>query len=283
MEAIKLIECPRDAIQGYQTPIGTTMKIAYYQMLLRVGYHTLDCGSFVNPKAIPQMADTAAVIKGLDISDTQTKLLTIVANLRGAEEAVKFDKIHYLGYPFSVSENFQVRNTGKTIAESLTVLKHINELTLRHKKELVVYLSMGFGNPYGDPWSTSIIKDWIAELADLGIKIISLSDTVGSATEDIDLLFTALIKATQIGIWSAFSFPSRPMVCQSKCCIFGRCKRFDGTVKGRGGCPMAHDEIIGNIPMEKLISYFTTHQLLPANLNNLAFESAYNFSHKIFI
>jgi len=285
MEAIKLIECPRDAIQGYQTPIGTTMKIAYYQMLLKVGYHTLDCGSFVNPKAIPQMADTAAVIKGLDISDTQTKLLTIVANLRGAEEAVKFDKIHYLGYPFSVSENFQVRNTGKTVAESLTVLKHINELTLRHKKELVVYLSMGFGNPYGDPWSTSIIKDWIAELADLGIKIISLSDTVGSAkTEDIDLLFTALIKAyPKLEFGAHFHSLPDQWFAKVNAAYLAGCKRFDGTVKGRGGCPMAHDELIGNIPMEKLISYFTTQQLLPANLSNLAFESAYNFSHKIFI
>jgi hydroxymethylglutaryl-CoA lyase len=255
------------------------MKIAYYQMLLKVGYHTLDCGSFVNPKAIPQMADTAAVIKGLDISDTQTKLLTIVANLRGAEEAVKFDKIHYLGYPFSVSENFQVRNTGKTIAESLTVLKHINELTLRHKKELVVYLSMGFGNPYGDPWSTSIIKDWIAELADLGIKIISLSDTVGSAkTEDIDLLFTALIKAyPKLEFGAHFHSPPDKWYAKVNAAYLAGCKRFDGTVKGRGGCPMAHDELVGNIPMEKLISYLTSQQILPKNLNNLAFESAFNF------
>lgn len=285
MEAIKLIECPRDAIQGYQTPIDTTMKIAYYQMLLKVGYHTLDCGSFVNPKAIPQMADTAAVIKGLDISDTQTKLLTIVANLRGAEEAVKFDKIHYLGYPFSVSENFQVRNTGKTIAESLTVLKHINKLTQRHKKELVVYLSMGFGNPYGDPWSTSIIKDWIAELADLGIKIISLSDTVGSAkTKDINLLFTELIKAyPKLELGAHFHSLPDQWYAKVNAAYLAGCKRFDGTIKGRGGCPMAHDELVGNIPMEKIISYFTAEDKLPKNLNNLAFESAFNFSHKIFI
>jgi hydroxymethylglutaryl-CoA lyase len=285
MEAIKLIECPRDAMQGYQNPITTSMKIAYYQMLLKVGYYTLDCGSFVNPKAIPQMADTAAVIKGLDIGDTQTKLLTIVANLRGAEEAVKFDKIHYLGYPFSVSENFQVRNTGKTIAESLTVLKHINELTLKHKKELVVYLSMGFGNPYGDPWSTSIIKDWIAQLADLGIKIISLSDTVGSAkTKDIDLLFTALIK-TYPKLEFGAHFHSSPDQWYAKVSVayLAGCKRFDGTVKGHGGCPMAHDEQVGNIPMEKLISYFTTQKILPDNFSNLAFESAYNFSQQIFI
>ena len=161
MKPIKLVECPRDALQGFQTPVSTSMKIAYYQMLLKVGFDTLDCGSFVNPKAIPQMADTAEVIQSLDCSETTTKLLTIVANLRGAEEAVNYQKIHYLGYPFSVSENFQVRNTGKTIEESVKILKSIQELAAAHQKELVVYLSMGFGNPYGDPWSTNIIKSWV--------------------------------------------------------------------------------------------------------------------------
>ena len=209
MKTLKLIECPRDAIQGYPTPISTALKIDYYQMLLEVGYDTLDCGSFVSPKAIPQMADTAAVIKGLDTSNTTTKLLTIVANQRGAEEAVQFEKINYLGYPFSVSENFQVRNTGKTIAASIQILKQIYQLARAADKELVVYLSMGFGNPYGDPWSPQIIKNWVNELAAIGIQTISLSDTVGSAhPESISLLFSSLIAE----IFFPFSYFITPLI-----------------------------------------------------------------------
>jgi hydroxymethylglutaryl-CoA lyase len=285
MGAIKLIECPRDAIQGYPSPVSTSLKIAYYQMLLKVGFDTLDCGSFVSPKAIPQMADTAAVIQGLDCSDTPTKLLTIVANLRGAEEAVTYDKIHYLGYPFSVSENFQVRNTGKTIEESLVVLKQIQELTALHNKELVVYLSMGFGNPYGDPWNTTIISNWVALLADLGINIISLSDTVGSAqTKDVEVVFSKLISAYPALEFGAH-FHALPEEWFAKInAAYGvGCRRFDGTIKGLGGCPMAHDHLVGNIPMEKLISFTTAKQLLAKSFDTLAFESAFNFSHKIFI
>jgi hydroxymethylglutaryl-CoA lyase len=170
MEAIKLIECPRDALQSYNARVSTQMKIDYYQMLLKVGFHTLDCGSFVSPKVIPQMADTDEVVQSLDLSKSKTKLLTIVANLVGAEKAVKFKKISYLGYPFSVSENFQVRNTGKTINESLFILKQIINLAASNNIELVVYLSMGFGNPYGDPWNTSIIKKWVDNLVDLGVQ-----------------------------------------------------------------------------------------------------------------
>jgi hydroxymethylglutaryl-CoA lyase len=284
MEPIKLIECPRDALQGYPKPISTDVKIAYYQMLLKVGYDTLDCGSFVNPKAIPQMADTAKVIQQLDCSQSSTKLLTIVANLRGATEAVKHEKIHYLGYPFSVSENFQVRNTGKTIRESLVILKQIKDLASSHQKELVVYLSMGFGNPYGDPWSTKIIKAWVADLAAFGIKIISLSDTVGTAkTEDIDLLFKELILAYPELEFGAH-FHAHPDQWYSKIntAYLAGCRRFDGTIKGRGGCPMAHDELVGNIPMEKLISFLTAQNELPEDFDVLAFESAFNFSHKVF-
>lgn len=285
METLKLIECPRDAIQGYPSPIPTTLKIEYYQMLLEVGFDTLDCGSFVGAKAIPQMADTPEVIRALDIGNTNTKILTIIANLRGAKEAVRYDNIHYLGYPFSVSENFQVRNTGKTIAESLIVLKEIYELTLAHDKELVVYLSMGFGNPYGDPWSPEIIKEWVNELATLGIKIISLSDTVGSAKpEAIQLLFSTLITDyAKIEFGAHFHALPNQWYEKIHTAYLAGCTRFDGTIKGRGGCPMASDELVGNIPMEKLISYFSANQLLPDSLNGLHFESAYNFSHKLFI
>ena len=285
MEPIKLIECPRDALQGFQTPVSTQMKLAYYQMLLKVGYDTLDCGSFVSPKAIPQMADTAEVIQNLDCSETKTKLLTIVANLRGAKKAVDFEKINYLGYPFSVSENFQVRNTGKTISESLEVLKQIIKLAAASKKALVVYLSMGFGNPYGDPWSTSIIKNWVAILADLGVNIISLSDTVGTAKiQDIDLLFRELIAAyPELEFGAHFHAHPDHWFEKIQSAYLAGCTRFDGTIKGRGGCPMAHDELVGNIPMEKLISFLTSQNELDENFNVLAFESAYNFSHKIFI
>ena len=285
MKTLKLIECPRDAIQGYPTPISTALKIDYYQMLLEVGYDTLDCGSFVSLKAIPQMADTAAVIKGLDTSNTTTKLLTIVANQRGAEEAVQFEKINYLGYPFSVSENFQVRNTGKTIAASIQILKQIYQLARAADKELVVYLSMGFGNPYGDPWSPQIIKNWVNELAAIGIQTISLSDTVGSAhPESISLLFSSLIADfNQIEFGAHFhAYPDQWYEKIHTAYIAG-CRRFDGTIRGRGGCPMASDELVGNIPMEKLCSYFTSHNSLPVAFNYLAFESAYNFSNKIFI
>ena len=285
MKPIKLVECPRDALQGFQTPVSTSMKIAYYQMLLKVGFDTLDCGSFVNPKAIPQMADTAEVIQSLDCSETTTKLLTIVANLRGAEEAVNYQKIHYLGYPFSVSENFQVRNTGKTIEESVKILKSIQELAAAHQKELVVYLSMGFGNPYGDPWSTNIIKSWVEKLATLGVKIISLSDTVGTAqTEDVEHLFKTLIPAyPELEFGAHFHSHPEQWYPKINAAYLAGCKRFDGTIKGHGGCPMAHDELVGNIPMEKLISFFTSQKELPPSLDVLAFESVYNFSHKIFI
>ena len=284
MNPIKLVECPRDALQGFNIPVSTQMKVEYYQMLLKVGYHTIDCGSFVSPKAIPQMADTAEVIQSLDCSETKTKLLTIVANVRGAQQAVEFENISYLGYPFSVSENFQVRNTGKTIKESLVILNEIIKLADSNHKDLVVYLSMGFGNPYGDPWSTSIIKSWVADLADMGVKIISLSDTVGSAkTKDIDLLFRELIEAYpkhEVGA----HFHSYPNEWYKKinAAYLAGCKRFDGTIKGIGGCPMAHDELIGNIPMEKLISFFAAQKELDENYNSIAFENAFNFSRSMF-
>jgi len=282
---MKLIECPRDALQAHHHIIPTEKKIAYYQSLLKVGFDTLDCGSFVSPKAIPQMADTSEVIKSLDCSNTHTKLLTIVANERGANEAVSFENIHYLGYPFSVSENFQVRNTGKTINESIGVLERIVNLAEKHQKEVVVYLSMGFGNPYGDPWSPEIIIKWVEQLAAFNIKIFSLSDTVGTAqTEDINLLFSTLntnYKELEFGA----HFHTHPEMWFHKinAAFLSGCQRFDGTVKGRGGCPMAQDQMVGNMPTEKLISYLTTHKALPDSIDVLAFESAYNASHSVFI
>ena len=284
MNPIKLVECPRDALQGYNIPVSTQMKVEYYQMLLKVGYHTIDCGSFVSHKAIPQMADTVEVIQSLDCSETKTKLLTIVANLRGAQKAVEFENISYLGYPFSVSENFQVRNTGKTIKESLVILNKIIKLADSNDKDLVVYLSMGFGNPYGDPWSTSIIKSWVADLADMGVKIISLSDTIGNAKiKDIDSLFKDLISAyPKLEFGSHFHAHPKQWLNKINTAYLAGCRRFDGTIKGHGGCPMANDELVGNIPMEKLISFFSSQKQLDKNFDSLAFESAFNFSSKIF-
>lgn len=283
-QSITLVECSRDALQGVSQWIHTSDKIAYHQSLLKVGFHTLDCGSFVSSRVIPQMADTAEVIEGLDVSNTSTKLLTIVANERGAIEAIKHDKISYLGYPFSISENFQVRNTRKTIAESLPILKRICDIATFHHKEIVVYLSMGFGNPYGDPWSTDIIAEWVAKMVEMGISIISISDTVGTALpSDITKLFSTLIPAYPAISFGAH-FHTHPDFWHEKvsAAFLTGCMRFDGTIKGIGGCPMAQDKLIGNMPSEKLISYLTSHKALPQNLDLLAFESAYNFSHKIF-
>jgi hydroxymethylglutaryl-CoA lyase len=281
---IKLIECPRDAIQGMSHLINTKDKVSYYQSLLKVGFNTLDCGSFVSPKAIPQMADTADVIQSIDLSQTATKLLTIIANERGALEAIKHKSITYLGYPFSVSENFQMRNTRKTISESIQLLKRITEIALAHDKEVVVYLSMGFGNPYGDPWSSEIIEDWSEQIIAMGVKIISISDTVGTAqVVDISNLYSTLI-ARYPEVEFGAHFHTHPSAWYEKvhAAYLAGCLRFDGTIKGWGGCPMAQDALVGNMPMEKLISYFTSLKLLPNEFDVLAFESAYNFSHRIF-
>ena len=285
MKNVKLIECPRDALQAHFPMVPTAKKIDYYQALLNVGFDTLDCGSFVSPKAIPQMADTAEVIKGLDCSNTNTKLLTIIANERGAKMAVEYEKIDFLGYPFSVSENFQVRNTGKTIEESVPLLKKIVKLAHESHKEVVVYLSMGFGNPYGDPWSPAVILQWVDKLANLGVKIFSLSDTVGTArNEDVNHLFTTLISNyPQLEFGAHFHTHPDQWFEKVNAAFIAGCHRFDGTVKGRGGCPMAQDHLVGNMPTEKLISYLTTYKALPDSIDVLAFESAFNQSHKIFI
>lgn len=253
---MKLIECPRDAIQGIKHFIPTEKKIKYINLLLESNlFDTIDFGSFVSPKAIPQMADTAEVVQGLNLSHTQTKLLAIIANERGATEAYQFEQISYLGYPFSISETFQLRNTNATISESLERVKAIQEITEKADKQLVIYISMGFGNFYGDEWNAEIAIKWVDELQKLGIKIFSLSDTVGVATpESITYLFENLIPKYPNLEFGAH-LHTTPDTWQEKvdAAYKAGCRRFDGAILGYGGCPMAADELVGNMPMENLL------------------------------
>jgi len=283
MKQVKIIECPRDAMQGIKTFIPTEKKVAYIQSLLRVGFDTLDFGSFVSPKAIPQMQDTAEVLAQLDLSRTKTKLLSIIANTQGAEIASKHSEIQYLGYPFSISENFQMRNTHKTIAESLITLQEILNIADATNKEVVAYLSMGFGNPYGDPWNVEIVGEWTERLSGMGVKILSLSDTIGSSTpEVIDYLFSNLIPkypAIEFGA-HLHTTPDRWFEKVDAAYKAG-CTRFDGAIQGFGGCPMAKDELTGNMPTERMLSYFTTERA-NTNTSPMSFESAYNEATKLF-
>ena len=283
MEKIKIIECPRDAMQGIKAFIPTERKIAYIQSLLRVGFDTIDVGSFVSPKAIPQMQDSAAVLAGLDLSTTKSKLLAIIANTQGAEAAAKQPAIQYLGYPFSISENFQMRNTHKTIAQSLVTLQGILDIAHAADKEVVAYLSMGFGNPYGDPWNVDIVGEWTQKLADMGVKILSLSDTVGSSTPDvISYLFSNLIpKFPDVEFGAHLHTTPDRWFEKIDAAYKSGCKRFDGAIQGFGGCPMATDELTGNMPTEKMLSYFTAAKA-DSGLNSLSFESAYNEATKVF-
>lgn len=283
-EKVKIIECPRDALQGMNKWVPTADKVSYYQALLKVGFDTLDCVSFVSPKAIPQMSDAAAVVDQLDLSGTKTKLLAIIANSRGAKEASSHEKITYLGYPFSISENFQIRNTNKTIEESVVELQKIIEIADKHDKTIVVYLSMGFGNPYGDPWSIEIMESWVTKMNSFGIKIISLSDTIGMAKlEAIEALFYYLCESySAIEFGAHFHTTKDSWYEKVNTAFLAGCKRFDGTIKGWGGCPMAMNELVGNMPTERLISYFSA-QNCAHDLSTLAFESAYNHSHRIFL
>lgn len=282
MNSIKIIECPRDAMQGIKAFIPTEKKVQYIQSLLRVGFDTIDFGSFVSPKAIPQMVDTADVLAQLDLSNTKSKLLAIIANTRGAEEAAKYEPINYLGYPFSISENFQMRNTHKTIAESVITLQEILDVANASDKEVVVYISMGFGNPYGDPWNVEIVGEWTEKLSAMGVKILSLSDTIGSSNpESIHYLFSNLIpKYPHIEFGAHLHTTPTTWFEKVDAAYNAGCKRFDGAIQGFGGCPMAKDELTGNMPTEKLMSYFTTKQLNP--LNALSFESSHNEATKIF-
>ncbi len=283
METVKIIECPRDAMQGIKAFIPTQTKITYIQSLLRVGFDTLDFGSFVSPKAIPQMQDTAAVLAGLDLSQTKSKLLAIIANTRGAEEASRHKEIRYLGFPFSISENFQMRNTHKSIAESLVSLNEILEIAYKSNKEVVAYLSMGFGNPYGDPWNVEIVGEWTDKLSEMGVKILSLSDTIGSSTpEVIEYLFSNLIpKYPEIEFGAHLHTTPDKWHEKVESAYKAGCRRFDGAIQGFGGCPMAKDDLTGNMPTEKMLSYFTA-QKVNTETNILSFESAYNEASKVF-
>lgn len=279
----KIIECPRDAMQGIKSFIPTNVKANYLQFLLQVGFHSLDFGSFVSPRAVPQMRDTANVLDQLDMSKTKTKLLAIVANLRGAETALNFEQIEYIGFPFSISENFQMRNTHKTIAESLHSLERIKELTDKSNKILVVYLSMGFGNPYGDPWSVDVVSQWVERLAQMGIQIISLSDTVGQAVpEDITYLYSTLIRAFPAIEFGAH-FHTHPNRGYEKltAAFDAGCRRFDGAIQGFGGCPMASDALVGNLPTEKLVTFFNERRI-HTGLCMTTFESAINKTKELF-
>jgi hydroxymethylglutaryl-CoA lyase len=281
--SVKLIECPRDAMQGLHNFIPTAVKAAYLNQLLQVGFDTLDFGSFVSPKAIPQMRDTAEVLQQLDMTGTRTKLLAIVANLRGAEEACQFEAISYLGYPFSISETFQLRNTNATIAESVDRTKEIQELCLRTGKTLVLYLSMGFGNPYGDPWSAEIVERWVDVLRPEGIRIFSLSDTIGcSNPENIHYLFEQLVPAYPEVEFGAH-LHTQPHNWREKiqAAWAGGCRRFDGALRGFGGCPMAKDDLTGNMATENMVFFFDELRE-PLGLDRSAFARSMNMALEVF-
>ncbi|WP_283642351.1 hydroxymethylglutaryl-CoA lyase [Croceibacter atlanticus] len=281
--AVKIIECPRDAMQGIKDFIPTEKKVQYLQALLRCGFDTIDFGSFVSPKAIPQMVDTAEVLSKLDLSSTKSKLLAIVANTRGAQDASNHPEIQYLGYPFSISENFQMRNTHKTIQQSVETLQEILNIADASNKEVVTYISMGFGNPYGDPWNVEIVGEWTEKLSAMGAKILSLSDTVGTSDpETIDYLFSNLIPKYP-DIEFGAHLHTTPTTWHEKihAAYQAGCVRFDGAIQGFGGCPMAKDDLTGNMPTEKVLSYMTQVKA-ETNIKMMSFESSYNEATKIF-
>lgn len=282
-DKVKIIECPRDAMQGIKAFIPTKEKVRYIQSLLGCGFDTIDFGSFVSPKAIPQMVDTAEVLAQLDLSETESKLLSIVANVRGANNACEHEDIDYLGYPFSISENFQMRNTHKTIAQSVETLQEILHIADASGKEVVTYISMGFGNPYGDPWNVDVVGEWTEKLAAMGARILSLSDTVGTSTpEVIDYLFSNLIpKYPEIEFGAHLHTTPTAWHEKVDAAYAAGCLRFDGAIQGFGGCPMAKDELTGNMPTEKMLSYFNTEKV-DSGVNWLVFEAAYNKASDLF-
>ena len=281
---IKLIECPRDAMQGWKSIIPTEKKAEYLNALLRVGFDTLDFGSFVSSRAIPQMADTKQVIPQLDLGNTKTKLLAIVANLRGATEAAAFDEITYLGFPFSISETFQQRNTNSSIEESFKRVEEIRQICMQRDKQLVIYISMAFGNPYGDPYSDGLVFFWLDKMIGLDVKIISLADTVGVATAEQVFSVTDYLRKRLAGQELGVHLHSRPQGWKEKidAALKGGCRRFDGALKGIGGCPMANDELVGNMNSELLIPYFRELNLLP-ELNESALQESVRIAGEIFL
>ncbi len=280
---IKLIECPRDAMQGIREFIPTEKKVAYINQLLQVGFDTIDFGSFVSPKAIPQMADTAQVLENLDLSTTSSKLLAIVANKRGAVDACQYESISYLGYPFSISETFQLRNTNSTIEESVSRVQQIQDLCIQHSKQLVVFISMGFGNPYGDEWNVELVQKWTERLFEMDIRILSLSDTIGvSNPENITYLFKNLIPAYPDITFGAH-LHTQPHNWKEKiaAAYSSGCRRFDGALRGFGGCPMAKDELTGNMAMENIVAYLNEHSIAHG-LNLEALETAMEMTASVF-
>lgn len=280
---LKFIECPRDAMQGLHQFVPTELKARYINTLLKIGFNTIDFGSFVSPKAIPQMRDTGEVLSQLDLSNTKSKLLAIVANKRGAIDAVQFEEITYLGYPFSVSETFQLRNTNATIEESLSRVADIQDICFSNNRKLVIYLSMGFGNPYGDPWNVEIVQHWVNFLAEMEIRIMALSDTIGvSDPENIAYLFSNLIPPYPDVEFGAH-LHTQPHNWQEKieAAYQSGCRRFDSAMKGYGGCPMAKDELTGNMPTEHLFSYFTGIGV-ETGLDQAAFDDAMSFVPEVF-
>ncbi len=281
---MQIVECPRDAMQGWKHPIATADKIRYINSLLQVGFHTIDFGSFVSPKAIPQMADTSEVLAGLHVTSTSSKLLAIVANTKGAEDAVVFPEISYLGFPFSVSPTFQQRNTNSTQLESIERIKKIQDICLKNKKQLVVYLSMGFGNPYGDDYNEEILFKWADEMINLDVRILSLADTVGLATaQQISFALNALIpqyRNVTIGVHLHASASNWQHKLQAA--IDAGCQRFDGALKGIGGCPMAQDDLVGNMDTVNILDLLQEQKKL-SNIDFNALQKSLQIASEIFI
>jgi hydroxymethylglutaryl-CoA lyase len=280
---MKIIECPRDAMQGLEVFIPTDKKAEYINQLLNVGFDTIDFGSFVSPKAIPQLRDTVDVLKKLNMSITRSKLLAIVANTRGAEDAVRFDEISYLGFPLSISETFQQRNTNKSIVEAMQTVEAIQTLCKKHNKALVTYISMGFGNPYGDPYDVSIVEKFTADLAALDVKIISLADTIGvSQSDQIKYLFNTLVpKFPNIEFGAHLHSNPAKSIEKIEAAFLSGCQRFDGAIKGYGGCPMAEDELVGNLATETIVNYLISKGASPA-LNQQAFAKSLVMADSVF-
>jgi len=282
-DKLKLIECPRDAMQGIKDFIPTEVKATYINQLLKVGFDTIDVGSFVSPKAIPQMKDSSDLIPLLKLDSDSSKLSVIVANRRGAHDAVEYDEVTYLGYPFSISETFQIRNTNATIEESLQRVADIQAIALKNNKELLIYISMAFGNPYGDIWNVEIAEMYVERLRSMGISRFSLSDTIGVSTpKSISYLFENLIPLFPDAHFNAH-LHTTPDKWEEKihAAYKAGCRSFDGAIKGYGGCPMAKDELTGNMPMENMISYFDKHSIT-TGLDMEAFRIAMKASDKVF-
>ena len=281
---VKIVECPRDAMQGFHSFIKTADKIAYINQLLNVGFYALDCGSFVSAKSVPHLADTASVLNNIDVPKNGTKLLVITANERGASDACTFENVSTLGFPFSISEQFQIRNTKQNFQQASYTLAKINDLCHKSDKELLVYLSMGFGNPYGEPWSVELAFDWCAKLAELGVSQINLSDTIGKAQpDDIAKLFNlCLINLPHVDFGAHFHTRPDNYLENIQAAYRSGCRKFDTAIKGFGGCPFATDQLTGNLPTEDLLHYLDSINE-SSSINNVAFAQAFNFASGIFI